>query len=177
VGVATGLTNVGIPAAAIAAGRPAWAGILFSCAAVGNLIGGVVYGGRAWRPRLAAQLLMTLIGAAITATLTGIATGSLIALAATLLLSGVAGSIRGIIMSTLLDHVGAPDAATESYASMVSTGLLGSALGSAIGGAVIGSSNAQIALLAAASLGWITAASFLSRIRTMHPDPFRRRQH
>ena len=48
---------------------------------------------------------------------------------AAMFVAGLSGSVRGITMSALLDQVVYRDAGTESYASMVSAGLLSSSGG------------------------------------------------
>lgn len=53
VGVLAGLVNVAVPAVALADREPALAGLLFAVTAVGDLLGGIVYGARPWRSSLA----------------------------------------------------------------------------------------------------------------------------
>jgi MFS family permease len=67
VGVLAGLVNVAVPAVALADGAPALAGLLFALAAVGDLLGGVVYGARPWRSSLARRLTAAQAWAAVSA--------------------------------------------------------------------------------------------------------------
>lgn len=169
IGLTTGLINVGVPALMIAYGKPALAGVLFSCLAVGDLAGGAAYGIRNWRADLSRRLLVAQIAALIAVAAMAAIASSILMTAVTLSLIGVAGSVRGITMSALLDRVALPQAATESYASMISSSLLGGSLGSAIGGAAIGKYGDHAALDVAAISACLAAAWILLRLRSLRP--------
>jgi MFS family permease len=151
VGVLAGMVNVAVPAVALADSAPALAGAMFAVAAVGDLVGGVVYGAWPWRSSLARRLSAAQAWAAVSAGCLALAEHNLGALMAAMFLAGLGGSVRGITMSALLDHVGHADAGTECYASMVSAGLLGSAGGYSGGGALVGLLGPRMVFLTVAT--------------------------
>ena len=113
VGLLAGLVNVAAPAVALAHGAATRsAGVLFAIAAVGDLVGGLVYGARPWRclrwpSRLTAAQAC---GGGDRACCLALTVHDLAALMAAMFLAGLGGSARGITMSALLDHVGHADA-------------------------------------------------------------------
>jgi MFS family permease len=151
VGLLAGLVNVAVPAVALAHGAPALAGALFAVAAVGDLVGGLVYGARPWRTSLARRLIAAQAWAAVSAGCLALTVHDLAALMAAMFLAGLGGSARGVTMSALLDYVGHADAGTESYASMVSAGLLGSSGGYSGGGALVGTLGPRLVFLTVAT--------------------------
>ena len=164
-----GLVNVAVPAVALAHGAPALAGVLFAIAAVGDLVGGLVYGARPWRSSLALRLTAAQAWAAVTACCLALTVHDLAALMAAMFLAGLGGSARGITMSALLDHVGHADAGTESYASMVSAGLLGSSGGYSGGGALVGTLGPRLVFLGVATGSAAVALWALVRQGTLEP--------
>jgi len=135
IGIATGITSVAVPAAAIAHGQSVISGLSFGALAVGDLCGGMVIGGRlsrAWP--LTARLEWSLLSAAIVSTLAAAATSHPILLVPVLFLGGFVGAPVGITLSTLLDHVVDRRRLAEAYAMLVSAGLAAAAGGSAFAG-------------------------------------------
>jgi MFS family permease len=139
VGIATGLTSVAVPAAAIAHGHSVISGLAFGALAIGDLCGGMVVGGRlsrAWP--VTARLEWSLLGAAIVSTLAAAATSRPSFLVPVLFLGGVVGAPVGITLSTLLDHVVDRRHLAGAYAMLVSAGLAAAAGGSALAGSAVG---------------------------------------
>lgn len=62
-GIATGVTTVAIPAVTRAAGAPAAAGPVFAAAALGEVIGAMIFGSRAWPLAAHQQLRAALLAA------------------------------------------------------------------------------------------------------------------
>jgi predicted MFS family arabinose efflux permease len=139
VGIATGLTSVAVPAAAIAHSQSVISGLAFGALAVGDLCGGMVVGGqlgRAWP--ITERLEWSLLGAAIVSSLAAAASSRPILLVPLLFLGGGVGAPVGITLSTLLDHVVDRRHLAGAYALLVSAGLAAAAGGSALAGSVVG---------------------------------------
>jgi predicted MFS family arabinose efflux permease len=141
VGAAAGLVAVGVPAVAVGHGAASLAGPLLAAAAIGGMLGGLVYGSRPWPAPLPTQLVLAQAGAATAAA--GLL-GCVLTLAAThpgalapvLLLGGFAGAPIVIASSTLLDTVTDRQALTESYTMLVAATLVGIAAGTSAGGSL-----------------------------------------
>lgn len=137
VGAAAGLVAVGVPAVAVGHGAASLAGPLLAATAIGGMLGGLVYGSRAWPQPLPTQLVLAQAGAAtamaglLVAVFTEIHPG---VLAPILMLSGFAGAPIVIASSTLLDTVADRRALTESYTMLIAATLLGIAAGTYAGG-------------------------------------------
>ena len=139
VGIATGLTSVAVPAAAIAHGHSVISGLAFGALAIGDLCGGMVVGGRLSRELpITARLEWSLLAAAMVSTLASAATFRPILLVPVLFLGGVVGAPIGITLSTLLDHVVDRRHLAGAYALLVSGGLAAAAAGSALAGSAVG---------------------------------------
>jgi MFS family permease len=138
VGITTGITNVAVPAAAIAHGHSVISGLAFGALAFGDLCGGMIVGGRlsrAWP--VPARLEWSLLAAAVVSTLAAAATSRPILLIPVLFLGGVVGAPVGITLSTLLDHVVDRRHLAGAYAMLVSAGLAAAAAGSALAGSAV----------------------------------------
>ena len=168
IGLAAGLSGVAVPAAAIALGTAALAGMFGAAGGAGDLLGGLAYGARHWRLPLPLRLLTAQCGSAIACASLAFASGSMPAMVAVMLVSGATGAIQGITTSTLLDDVAEPGALTGSYALIVSCGLAGSATGYTIGGILIDAIGIRNVLLAAAAAGFVAAGWYTCRLRTLN---------
>jgi Major Facilitator Superfamily len=168
-GMAIGLVNAAIPAAVLVRSGvgATWAGPLFMCLAIGDLIGGVAYGMYPWRLPLAQRLTRALCGGAMmAAVLSGVAPWPF-ALMPLLVGFGVIFAIPGIVSSTLLDVVSAKGELAQSYTTIVAVTLAGSAAGTSAGGVADQAAGPWAAFAFAAM---ILAAVFLivqARINTL----------
>lgn len=169
IGLAAGLCGVAIPAVAIALGTAALAGVFSAASAVGDLLGGLAYGSRRWRPPLAARLVAAQCGSAVVGACLALSAGSIPAMLLVMPATGAAGAVQGITTSALLDDVAAPGTLTGSYALLVSCGLAGSAAGYAVGGVLIGVIGPRNMFLAAAAAGFAAAAWYIRRCQTLKP--------
>jgi hypothetical protein len=139
VGIATGLTSVAVPAAAIAHGQSVISGLAFGALAIGDLCGGMVVGGRLSRElAITARLERSLLSAAVVSTLASAATFRPVLLVPVLFLGGAVGAPTGITLSTLLDQVVDRRHLAGAYALLVSGGLAAAAAGSALAGSAVG---------------------------------------
>jgi hypothetical protein len=173
IGLAAGLSGVAVPAAAVAQGAAALAGVLGAAGAAGDLCAGLVYGSRPWRLPLALRLVLAQCGSAMAGSGLALASESILAMMLVMPASGAAGAVQGITTTTLLDDVAEPGALTGSYALLVSCGLVGSAAGYIAGGTLVSTAGVRDLFLAAAA-GLAAAGWYARRLRTLRPRPHRR---
>jgi predicted MFS family arabinose efflux permease len=172
VGVATGLTSIAVPAAAIAHDQSVISGLAFGALAIGDLCGGMVVGGRlsrAWP--VAARLEWSLLAAAIVSTLAAAATSRPILLVPILFLGGMVGAPVGISLSTLLDHVVDRRRLAEAYAMLVSAGLAAAAAGSALAGSAVGIAGPSGLLLCGGGVLVVADGWAIARRHTLVGSP------
>ena len=159
-GFSGGVVAVALPAAALAHGAAAVAGIGFAARSIGDLAGGLAYGAIRWQSSRTRQLIVSLAAAAGTSWLAASATGSLAVLVGVLLIGGIAAAAISILSSALLDDVAPTGAMTTSYTLMVGVGLVTSAAGNAVAGLVADRLSAAWAFAVAAAavtaaVGWV----------------------
>lgn len=143
-GFAGGLSRIGATGYAARVGRVADVGLLLSAAAVGGIVGGLVYGARTWPGRRDDQLRISLAVAAgigvLMVPLTGLGAqlpAQVFIIVAVLFgASGLSSAPGGILTSVLVDSAVPYAARARGYAAMVSCSLVSSALGSSIGGSL-----------------------------------------
>lgn len=155
-GIALGLVEVAVPAAATRWGETSYSGFLLGAFALGSVAGGIWFGRRDWksppqRRYLVATLLLALALAPPIA-----ATGAAM-LAPLLLISGLGYGPATISLFEALDTL-APSRATEALTWATTAGAIGTAAGSAASGWAIGKLGPW-ASFAAASLTLAVAAT------------------
>lgn len=136
-GVIAGMSGVALPAVAIALGSAALTGIFSATGAASDVIGGLWYGGRRWSIPLTHRLIAIQGCFMLTAVGMSIAAGSIPAMIVVLVIGGTLASAGGITTGMLLDRVALPGTLTESYATLVSAGLIGSSIGYTAGGSLV----------------------------------------
>jgi len=174
-GAVLGMLGVAVPALALSRHTPALAGALSAIAAVGDLAGGVVYGGRSWSLPLRARLVAALLALAASCAALGAVLSDVAAAAVGMAVFGAAEAVTGITVTALIQHVAPPDARTESYAIIISAALAGTAAGNLAGGALAGGGlgDVRLVFLVAAS-GAVAAATWAaSRQATLRSSPLR----
>ena len=163
-GVATGMLTV-----ALAAALPTLAGPLFAAFAAGELLGGLAYGGRAWRLPARSRLLLGQCGMAGSfAVLAAVAGHGWLMLPVTVLIGALAAPVS-IANSALLDDVVASGSLARAYTVLVAAGLLGVAAGSTLAGQTAG--HVRATLLLAAGVLVLVAAWSGTRRRTLAAAP------
>lgn len=135
-GLAAGLEIVAVPAVAVAHGAASLAGVLMAAAALGDVLGGFVYGARRWRAPLRVQLVCCQTAGGIGSGLLALLTGHPHAMIPLMFAGGAVHAPGGIATSALLDDVARKGALAQSYTTMVAAGLIGIAVGSAVAGAL-----------------------------------------
>lgn len=169
IGLAAGLAGVAVPAAAIALGSAALAGVFAAAGAAGDLLGGFAYGARRWRLPLASRPVAAQGWSALAGACLALAAGSTPAMLLVMPASGAAGAVQGITTSALLDDVAAPGQLTGSYALLVSCGLAGSGAGYAVGGVLTSAIGTGNTFLVAAAAGFVATGWYVARHRTLQP--------
>jgi MFS family permease len=158
-GVALGLVEVAVPAAAARWGATAYSGVLLAAFAAGSVLGGLWFGRRRWRASAERRYLLAAALLAI-ALLPPLAANGPALLAALLLVAGLAYGPATISLFEALDDL-TTARATEAFTWMTTSAAVGAAAGNALGG-WIGLSAAFA--LASATLG-TTAGAGLALVR------------
>jgi MFS family permease len=156
-GLAFGILEVTMPALATRHGDPAAAGILLGAFACGSLIGGLLYGSRAW-PGSPAQryLFLNAMFAAGMAPL--ILAGSIPVMVVLMAVAGFTLAPVAACIFGLIERVAPPGTTTEAFTWVFTANMTGAAAGAAIAGTLIHSSGIRAALAVPLCGG---AASFL----------------
>ncbi|GIE94687.1 MFS transporter [Paractinoplanes rishiriensis] len=160
VGAATGMLTV-----AVAAARPALAGLLFAAFAAGELLGGLVYGGVRWTLPNPVRLIVGQCGMSAAVALLALSSGTGWPMPASMLLIGALTAPAAIAGSALLDDVVPPGSLGRAYTMLVAAGLIGVAAGNATAGRLAGDTRTTL-LLTAVTLSAV-AAWTLARRRTL----------
>ena len=135
-GFAGGIGAVALPAAVLAHGPAAVAGVGFALGAAGDVVGGLVYGAIRWSPPRATQLAAALaLDAAFGWAIAG-ASGVLVALFALMFVGSSIVAVTPIASSALLDDVAPPNALTTAYTATVGCGLVAASGGNAVAGTI-----------------------------------------
>jgi MFS family permease len=165
-GGAVGIVQVALPAFADERGAVEAAGLLLAALSVGSLVGGIVYGARAWPGPPALRLAGLLLGLGGGFALLA-AAGSMVVVAAILLVAGLLLAPTGVVASTMLDHAAPSGTGTEAFTVMVMGIVAGNAVGNAAGGAIVDASSYEAATLSAGVVAALGAALTLARRRTL----------
>ena len=162
-GFAGGVGAVALPAAVLAHGPAALAGVGFALGAAGDVVGGLIYGAIRWSPPRATQLAAALaLDAAFGWAIAG-ASGVLVALFALMFVGSTLVAVTPIASSALLDDVAPPNAITTAYTATVGCGLVAASGGNAVAGAVAQHYGPAAAFCLAAAA--ITAAAAWVTVR------------
>ncbi|MGA3216586.1 MAG: MFS transporter [Acidimicrobiales bacterium] len=171
VGIATGLTAVAVPAAAIAHRHSVIAGLAFGALAIGDLCGGMIIGGRLGRAwSVTARLQCSLLAAAIASMMAAGASYRPVLLVPILFLGGVTGAPIGITLSTLLDQLVDSRHLAGAYAVLVSAGVAAAASGSALASSAMGVTGPAGPLLCGGAVLVVADVWSIARRRTFFSD-------
>ncbi len=165
-GVALGLIEVAVPAAATSWGETAYSGLLLAAFALGSVLGGIWFGRRHWtaapeRRYLVAALLLA-VGLLLPIAATGAAT-----LAPLLLIPGLCYGPATISLFEALDNL-TSSRATEAFTWITTSGAIGTAAGSAAAGWATTSIGLWAAFVAASTALSVAAAFSLALRRHAH---------
>lgn len=170
-GFAGGVSAVALPAAVLAHGPAALAGVGFALGAVGDVVGGLVYGAIRWTPPRATQLVVALGLDALFGWAIAGAAGVLVALFVLLFVGSALVAVTPIASSALLDDVAPAGSLTTAYTATVGCGLIASSGGNAVAGAVAQRYGAGVTYCLAAAAVTIAAAWVWARRSTLGRPP------
>jgi MFS family permease len=149
-GLVVGVVEVGVPAAATEAGRPALAGPLLSGWSVASVLAGLVYARRPWPSALRHRLPALLGGFGLAVAGMAFASG-LAWLAAVMLVAGCLITPQVTAHSVAVELAAPAGHATEAFGWVVTAATLGLASGQAMGGALVDARGPSSAFLAGGS--------------------------
>ncbi|WP_152365100.1 MFS transporter [Microlunatus speluncae] len=136
-GLATGITTVAVPGVMTVAGVVVLAGVVASAAALGDVVGALGYGSRAWPGRPWTRLAIVAGGGATVGVIALLVAGVPWLLVLTGFAGGLLAAPQGVVLSGLLDRVVPAEALARGYSSMVCAGLLAGAVGSTLAAALL----------------------------------------
>jgi MFS family permease len=165
-GTAVGVVQVAVPAFAEARGSAATGGVLLAALSAGSLVGGLVYGARAWPGSAPARLSALMLGLGAAIALLAVA-NTYVGLATLLVGCGVLLAPTTVVGSTLLDTVAPAGTVTEAFAAMVMGIVVGTAVGNALGGALVEASSFETSVLLGGAIAAAGSALALARRRTL----------
>ena len=164
-GLGIGAVEVALPAIAVHAGSRAAAGVLLGLWSIGSLIGGLVYGSRAWRSRPSVRY-PALLALVCLSTVPLIFAGSLPAAIPLSLLAGVGFAPTLSCQYALVGAIAARSTATEAFAWSSTALVAGIAAGNAAAGPLVQAGGiAQAVALGCAATGLAAVTVLRSRER------------
>jgi len=146
-GAVAGVVEVGVPAVATEAGRPALAGLLLSGWSVASVLAGLLYGLRPW-PRALHYRLPVLLAAFGLAIALMAAAPDLVWLAVVMAVSGATITPQATAQSMAVELAAPAGTATEAFGWVITAVTLGLAGGQALGGALVEAHGPGSAFLA-----------------------------
>lgn len=169
VGVLFGAVEVGVAAATARLGSTASAGPLLGLWGAGSLIGGMAAVRLGARLRGASGLALVLAALACGHLLLVAAAGSVLAMAAVLVLGGTAIAPTYAVVYAMVDDAAPAGTETEAFAWLGTAVAIGAAAGSAVAGAASEHAGPQAAFVLAAAAGAASVALVLARGRLLPP--------
>ena len=163
VAVAFGVMDIVIPAVAELAGDPSAAGWLIASIAAGSLVGGLVYGGRAWPGTVVTRLRVLSCVFAAGLALVPLALGSLTTFAVALFLGGLFLAPTTICAFQLIDDLALPGTQTEAQSWTQASVVAGVAVGAALSGVSVDAGGPTQAFLVGAAC--VAAGAALINLR------------
>ncbi len=148
VAFAFGQVEVAVPAFAAQAGARAGAGALLALWSLGSMLGGLLYGGRAWLGEASRRLgiLLALVACGFAPLALATSVGQLAPL---MLLAGVAIAPALACAYLLVDRQAPAGMVTEAFTWVSSSFMAGLAAGNAAGGSIVERAGVHVAFLAA----------------------------
>ena len=172
-GVAAGMMTVSVPAVAAGHRATALTGLLFAALSAGELVGGLVYGGRPWRLPTSHRLVVGQTAAALGMAALALSTQTPPGMLAAMFALGACVAPTSIASSALLDDVTPTGSLARAYTVMVAVGLIGVAAGSALGGTLSTAVGARSVLLISGGVLGVVALWTTVRIRWLIVAPRR----
>ncbi|WP_435875876.1 MFS transporter [Saccharopolyspora shandongensis] len=167
-GILIGFVEVGVPAAAVAAGHPTAGGLLLSLLSVSSVIVGVAYGLRPWPRPMHLRLPALLFGFAVLLTLLAVPS-TLWGLCLALLVAGSLITPQSTAHSVAIEIAAPAGTATEAFGWVVTSVTLGAAIGQSISGQLVEISGPAVSFLTASAVGVVVAGILWLRRGTLVP--------
>jgi MFS family permease len=167
VGVLFGAVEVAVTASTSALGSTAAAGPLLGVWGAGSLVGGLLaarLGGSANGPAGLALVLVALTVGHLALTVAG---GSVLALAAVLLVAGAAIAPTYAIVYAMVDHAAPAGTVTEAFAWLATAIAIGASAGSAAAGSLVDHAGPVAAFVLAGAAGAVAVVLTLARASTL----------
>jgi len=155
-GAVAGVVEVGVPAVATEAGRPALAGVLLACWSFASVLAGMLYGLRPW-PRALHHRLPALLAALGLGVAAMAAAPDLLWLAVTMVVAGCTITPQATAHSMAVELAAPAGTATEAFGWVITAVTLGLAGGQALGGALVEAYGPSSAFLAGAAAAVVVA--------------------
>jgi hypothetical protein len=169
-GLVAGGVEVAVPAVTAAAGSRVLGGVLISAWSVVSVLAGVVYALRPW-PRALPLRMPVLLGAFGVLVAAMALPGSLVGIAAVMMVSGAVITPQVTAQSLALEIVAPPGTATEAFGWVVTAITLGVAAGQSGAGWLVEAAGASTAFLASGTAGAVLGLVLWLRRGTVAPGP------
>ena len=171
-GLVVGSVEVGVPAAATAAGSPVAGGLLLSAWSVVSVAAGVLYGMRPWPRSMGRRLPVLLAAFAVLVAATALAAplGSLPLLAVLLLLAGATITPQVTAHSHGVDLTTPDSSAAEAFSWIVTAAVIGVSAGQSLAGLAVDAVGPS-GFVVGPVLGLVVAGALWLRRRTVVADP------
>ena len=172
-GAASGMMTVSVPAVAAGHGLAPLVGLLFAALSAGELLGGLVYGGRPWRLPTFHRLVVGQAAAAMGMVAVAVSTQTPARMLAAMFAVGACVAPTFIASSALLDDIAPTGSLARAYTVMIAVGLIGVAAGSAFGGTLTITLGARLVLLISGGVLGAVALWTTVRMRSLNVAPRR----
>ena len=154
-GAVFGATEVGVTAAAKALGSTAAAGPLLGLWGFGSLLGGIAATRLGGGARRAGGLILLLSALAVAHGALTLVTGSVLGIAAVILLAGATIAPTAATIYEMVDRFAPAGTATEAFSWGLTAAMTGEALGAAVAGGLVQSAGAVAAFAFAGAAGGV----------------------
>ena len=156
-GIVIGFAEVGIPAAAAAAGEPQLSGLLLGIWSLTSVVFGVWYASRPWPRPLHIRAPVLLAGFAVLVGVMAIPS-ELVGLTITMLVSGLLITPQSTLHSLLVERVAPAQSSGEAFGWVITAVTVGLAIGQAVSGQIVQAVGSSSAFAAAVLPGLVLAA-------------------
>ena len=170
-GAVFGATEVGVTAAAKALGSTAAAGPLLGLWGLGSLFGGIAATRLGGSARRSGGVILLLTALAVVHGALTFATGSVLAMAAVILLAGATIAPTAASLYAMVDRFAPAGTHTEAFSWVETAGLTGAALGAAVAGPLVQSAGPTAAFAFGGAAGAVAVVIAFARSHRLDDAP------
>ena len=170
-GAVFGATEVGVTAAAKALGSTAAAGPLLGLWGLGSLFGGIAATRLGGSARRSGGVILLLTALAVVHGALMFATGSVLAIAAVILLAGATIAPTAASLYAMVDRFAPAGTHTEAFSWVETAGLTGAALGAAVAGPLVQSAGPTAAFAFGGAAGAVAVLIAFARSHRLDDAP------